>query len=267
MRLSQGQAPTLHAYLLISLAAEQLNRVHDMFEFGALSPFDTMYHLHIHDEPRYYSMTHAEIRLAQNEKQEENIFMVIDEEFIKQEAAWLVAEMVEEDDIVNEQAVSTDDVWEILLHIKDIPLTMVNYDIANMDINEDLGNSGMEFPYNPRLHPQPEPYSTGLDIGEYRHSQAAYLTAEPGEWEEIDYAASGKQVMRLGGGGPSHPEKMYRLKAEVAEANGIKQEWAWGQFITEDRDGNKLPEGTLRLQQKYDTDFAWPPYKRVEGSL
>lgn len=268
MRISQpANIPIIHAYLLEPFTAEELNKVHEDFELGSCARFAPMYRLFIHDEPKYHGMTHAEIRKKLNKSGQEEDFLLLDKEFKEQAAGWIVQNMVTQYNLDDEQAVSMDDVWEILTVISHVPIALVNYDIANMSLQEDLPNAGMHWPYDPQHYPQTKARTSGLDMKEFQYGAAVWLVAETGEYEEKEYEDSGASIMRLGSGlGKRSPDKVQRLREDLAEANGIIADWTSGNPTTE-RNGKTYPKGSLTLQHKWDPDHNWPPYERVEGSL
>ena len=59
----------------------------------------------------------------------------------------------------------------------------------------------------------------------------------------------------------------------MTKAVGVKSEWSFISDPDEKRvkmpDGStkKVPKGSVSLQQKFDPEFPWPPYKWPEESL
>jgi len=172
MHLLRGKVPTVHAFLACPLTPAQLESVHTEFEFGSFARFSGTYHLFIHDEPQFHGKPHADIRRDLDERGMTEDFPILDEKVGTDKAAWLVSHMVTQDDVDEKQAVSTEDVWEILTYIEQIPIVKVNYDVANMSIQEDLCNCDVRWPYNPRRYPQEQIHSSGLDMKAYQTSKA-----------------------------------------------------------------------------------------------
>jgi hypothetical protein len=264
MHINQPKVPTLHAYLACPLTVAQLDRVHTEFEFGSFARFATTHHLFIHDELRYHGMSHVDMRRDLDGQGMMGDFLILDEKVDTDKAAWIVQRLVSQEDVDDGQAVSTQDVWEILTRIEHIPIVEINYHIANMSIQEDLDNCGVKWPYGPRAHPQTEIHSSGIDMRKYQYQQSAYLVAEPGEYEEAPSSPApegSSQFLMLGGGGRT-PSKLYRLTPNLASQHGLVSKW-WLATTA----GAQFPEGSISLSQPWNPDHDFPLYERLQESL
>jgi hypothetical protein len=263
MHINKPSIPILHAYLACPLTAAQLDRVHTEFEFGSFARFAPTHHLHIHNEPRYHGLCHADIRRDLDEQGITDNILILDEKVETDGAAWIVERLVSQDDVDNGQAVSIHDVWEILTRIDQVSIVEVNYHIANMSIQEDLRNCGLEWPYDPRAHPQTGIHSSGIDMQKFQYQQIAYLVAEPGDYEEAPSSPApegSSRFMRLGGGQP--PAKLHRLKPELATRHGLLPDWRPASPA-----GAQYPDGSIGLSQSWNPDHDFPPYERLKESL
>ncbi|KAI1413427.1 hypothetical protein F5Y13DRAFT_29648 [Hypoxylon sp. FL1857] len=259
-----GETPQLNAYLLKDFTDEELASFKKTFEFGTYAPFATMLELIIQKQEDYLNKPHSYIRAKENEAGRYDPFVLIDEQALQKGAVWYVAHFADDDEVEDGEAESTSVLWKILVQTDCLPITFVNYDIGNMSIQEDLGNCGVDLPVS-EDYEQPEVWgSGGLDIGDFRKSQNAWVTAEPGEFEESTDEDMRKRFMPM-------PEKVGRLKDDVAKQIGVKTQWTIcqkaGPKKLPDGTTKEFPEGSVVLQLKYDPDFPWPPYKWPEGSL
>ncbi|KAI1139204.1 hypothetical protein F5Y05DRAFT_341302 [Hypoxylon sp. FL0543] len=257
--------PRLNAYLLKDLSEAELESFKKRFEFGTYAPFSTMLELVIKKAPEdYLDKPHSYIRAKETEAGRTEPFVLIDEQVALKDAVWYVADFASEDEVEDGEAESTAVLWQILVKTDTLPITYVNYDIGNMSIQEDLGNCGVDLPAQEGFA-QPEVWdSGGLDIGDFRKSQDAWVTAEPGEFEvSTDEDKRGMFAPM--------PERVGRLNDDVASRIGVKSRWTIAQKAQPRKlpDGTtkEFPEGSVVLQVTYDPDFPWPPYKWPEGSL
>lgn len=183
---------------------------------------------------------------------------------MKRHAVWYVDSFADDEMVKHGEAESTEVVMKILIKTECLAMTYINYEIANMSIGEDLENAGVEGPVKNDFV-QPEVSDCGeMDMKEQQRHQAVQVTAEPGEFEETSDHALLETVS-------PQPEKLARLKDEIARAAGLLASWT---LISKARpvnmpDGSQktFPAGGIVLQQNYDPDFPWPEYKWPEGSL
>ncbi|KAI2471611.1 hypothetical protein F4781DRAFT_386804 [Annulohypoxylon bovei var. microspora] len=259
--------PRLNAYLLKDLSDDELKLFKKAFEFGAMSSFNPLLELIIQKAPEdYLGKPHSYIRTKEDEAGHAGPFVLIDEQVVLKGAVWYVERFADEDEVDNEQAESTDVLWKILIKTEHLPISYVNYEISNIDIQEDLDGCGVEFPAKVNFK-QPQVAGTSeydLDIADFRHDQPAYLTAFPGEYEET----TDEEVLK---NFAPPPDRVGRLKEDVAKETGIKSSWTSVRKAEpkELPDGTtkEFPEGSINLLHKYDPDFAWPPYEWPEKSL
>ncbi|KAI1377906.1 hypothetical protein F4677DRAFT_413883 [Hypoxylon crocopeplum] len=257
--------PQLNAYLLKDLSDDELKAFKKKFEIGTCAPFSTKLELIIQKAPEdYLNRPHSYIRIRENEAGRKGPFILVDEQVIKQGAVWYVDRFAHQEEVDEGIAESTAVLWQILLKTECVAITWVNYDIANMSIQEDLSNCGVEWPA-PENFGQPQVWDIcGMDMEAERYGQDAWITAEPGEFEES--AADELRQRYL-----PRPGKVARLREGLAEEVGLVNRWA----IPSGARPRKLPDGTMKefpegsvvLQLRYNPDFPWPPYKWPEGSL
>ncbi|KAI0891433.1 hypothetical protein F4806DRAFT_482544 [Annulohypoxylon nitens] len=263
------QGPTkLNAYLLTDISDDELKSFKQKFEFGTMAPFSTMLELVIQKAPEdYLNKPHGYIRIKETEAGRKGPFVLIDEQLKLKGAVWYVDNFASEDEVDDDVAESTEVVWKILTKTESLPVNHVNYDIANMSIEEDLGNLGVDFPVTVDFE-QPEVAGAtehDLNIGEFRYDQPAYFTAYPGEYEISTDLEHRKNMAPM-------PDRVARLKEDVAKAAGIRDtRWT---FVSDaeprkqrDSTVKEFPEGCVSFQHKYNPDFPWPPYKWPEESL
>jgi hypothetical protein len=135
--------------------------------------------------------------------------------------------------------------------------------VANTDIREDMDQVGIPYP-TPENFTQTTLFSTGFDYINERYIQPTWVTATP---EEMDMSTDNHELDRF----VPRPERVYRLKQEVARANGLKCMWTVGRAAGDRTlpDGTivKYPEGSKVLQVNYDPATAVPRYERPHGSL
>ncbi|WZH39189.1 hypothetical protein QYS62_000097 [Fusarium acuminatum] len=255
----------LTAYLVTNLTDHELKTFKSAFELGACSRFSPLLHLKIARAPEdYWGKTHQYIRSQEDKAGREESFGLIDDEAKERGAIWYIDRFFDEDDVENELAVSTDVVMKILLKTEAFALSHVNYVIANMTIFEDLDNCGVDSPITNDFK-QPELDDCGgMDFEDQQWYQDVWVTAEPGEFEE---STDPKHLDNFS----PRPDKVARLKKDVAQAVGIVSDWTFiGDAEPIDLDNGEkkeFPPGSVVLQQRYNPDFAWPEYKWPEGSL
>jgi hypothetical protein len=260
-----GSEDCLTAYLVTHLTDNELRAFKSAFELGACSRFSPLLHLKIVRAPEaYWGKTHQYIRSQEDEAGRDDPFGLIDDEAKERGAIWYIDRFFDEDEVADELAESTNVVMKILIKTEAFALAHVNYVIANMSIIEDLGNCSVDTPITNDFN-QPELDDCGgMDFEDEQWHQDAYIIAEPGEFEE---STDGKLLDNFG----PRPEKVVRLRKDVAQAVGLVSDWTFhGDAESIDlRNGEKkqFPPGSVALQQRYNPDFAWPEYKWPEGSL
>jgi hypothetical protein len=216
--------------------------------------------------PENVGKPHSYIRARETEAGREKYgFVVIDEAAVERNGIWFVKRFAEDQDVEHGRATSTSTLWQILVRPDCLAITWVNYDIANMDIREDLTNCGVVFPVDEDFH-QPKVYNCGgLDMEAQRAMVSTLVVAEPGEYEESrDEQHTGNWMPR--------PSSVTRLKPGIAESVGLVNAWSITQPPTTEiklPDGSTkvFPEGSIRLSLKYDPKVERPPYQWPEGSL
>ncbi|TRX90385.1 hypothetical protein FHL15_008750 [Xylaria flabelliformis] len=279
------KVPRLRAYLLPSFPLSELPAFKQAFEFGTCAPFNPMLELVIAHAPADWAGQSFEyMRRKEDEAGREAPFVVVDERGAggRDGAVWYVEHFATEDEVEDGEAASTSVVWRIPVKTDCLALMWVNYDIANMSLQEDLCNLGVELPVDANYEVLEVDNCGGLDMESERKTKRAVVVAEPGEFvERTDEAPTNTHR-------PVPPRRVGRLKdarsmawdlkvsanvcyAGLAETVGLVNEWS---TLTNLRswkkpDGTKrqFPEGSIELWLKYDPDFDWPEYKWPEGSL
>ncbi|KAH8923714.1 hypothetical protein BT69DRAFT_1319349 [Atractiella rhizophila] len=123
--------------------------------------------------------------------------------------------------------------------IQEVPINYVNFDIGNMSLQEDW-----PYPYDPLAHlPQPE-WRTDWRL---EPPEVAYLTVAPGDYDEStdDGATSGLMPK---------PEKVYRLKKEIADKLNLVSDWRTGWETSKEvaeRQGVEWREGMIEISQSW----------------
>ncbi|KAI0832174.1 hypothetical protein F5Y06DRAFT_189655 [Hypoxylon sp. FL0890] len=257
--------PRLNAYLLKDLSDEELESFKKRFEFGTFATFSTLLELVIKKAPEdYMNKPHSYIRTKETEAGRTEPFVLIDEQVILKDAVWYVDQFADEDDVENGEAESTSVLWQVQIKTDALPLTYANFDNGDISIQDNLGYWGVEFPVKEDFE-QPEVSANGgLDTGDLRKSEEAWVTAEPGEFEESTDKNLRKMFKPM-------PDRVGRLKDDVAKQIGVKTQWSTCQKAEPKKlpDGTtkEFPEGSVVLELTYDLDFPWPPYEWPEGSL
>ncbi|GKU09380.1 hypothetical protein FLAG1_12012 [Fusarium langsethiae] len=255
----------LTAYLVTDLTDDELKSIKSAFELGACSKFSPLLELKIVRAPEdYWEKPHQYIRAKENEAGRKEAFAVIDDEAKERGAIWYIEQFANEEEVEEGGAESTDVVFKILIQTEALALAQVNYAIANISVGEDLDNCGVDSPLTNDFH-QPDLHDCGgFDWVDQQKYQDAWVTAEPGEYEESTDDELRNNYM-------PRPAKVARLKEDVAKSIGLISSWSipsQAKTIEYD-DGTKreFPPGSVILQQRYDPDFPWPEYQWPEGSL
>jgi hypothetical protein len=259
--------PRLNAYILPSFPLEELDSFKRTFEFGTCAPFAPMLELVLQHAPEDWAgKTFEYMRSKENEAGRKGPFVVLDERTSGDNGAvWYLESFATEEDVEYGLAESTDVVWRIPIKTECLALAYVNYEIANMSVQEDLGNLDVEMPVAPGYNVERADDCGGLDMREERYSKTAYAVAYPGEYEESTDEEARKNFMPV-------PDKVARFKEGIAEAAGLAgNRWCYPNPANPRKmpDGSlkEFPEGSVTLAVKYNPDFDWPAYKWPEGSL
>lgn len=254
--------PVLKAFLMADLSAEQLNQIHDDFERGSGAKFHhPSVNLFISNNPDYRGKAPAEIRRDQDARGNTDPFLLIDDQTLETNSLMYVDTFASEDQVEDGEAESTDVLWTIRTKIEHIPLMWENFDIANTDIVEALGGCDVDYPV-PENFEQLEIYDTGVDIDEeMAEISPTWVAALPDEIEESTAMEHREKFA------PDVPEKVVRLKKNVAAAHGLVSDWCIPVAPVRERaEGREYPEDCVELQVTFDQE-DWPPYQRLEGSL
>lgn len=294
----------LHAYLTANLSDAELDQVHNDFELGSNAKIDPTMELFIHNVPEYHQMTHADIRRAldtqdrteegeeegdEGEEEEDaddeeteteleetkdrpgewedvpepEPFLIIDANTPKSRALWYVDRFADEEEVEDGVASSTDVLWELLVETKYAPERKANYEIGNGSIQEDLEICDVLVPFDPSKRPQTKPFN--FDPETVEPCQTVYLVAEPAEFEESMDQRHTDEILILGRTS-AHPQRVVRLKEDVAREHGIIPGWS-SPSEHQDNEGKKFPKGSVTFAQSWDMDAPRQPYKRLSGSL
>ncbi|KAI1262075.1 hypothetical protein F5Y18DRAFT_187548 [Xylariaceae sp. FL1019] len=260
-------APRLNAYLVTDFSDEELQKFKHAFEFGTCAPFSPMLELVIQRAPAHYlGKSFKYLRTEETGAGRKDPFVLIDEgaKGGRDGAVWYVDRFADQQEVDDGEAESTNVVWRIYVKTDCLPLTYVNYDIANMSIGEDLDNAGVEMPVTEHFVQEEVSDCGGLDMEDERNSHDAWIVAGPGEFEESTDEELRNNFM-------PRPDKVARLKEHVAKANGLVNRWTLCGGVRPRKmpDGSlqEFPKGSVTLQLRYDPHFEWPAYKWPEGSL
>ncbi|KAH7396060.1 hypothetical protein BKA64DRAFT_755022 [Cadophora sp. MPI-SDFR-AT-0126] len=247
MRFSgpDSPAPILHAYLTSPLLAETIEKVHSDFASTA----DNQVRLAVHDNPEFYGKAAEEIRKdleARNSVVDD--FLLIGDDVLETGAAWYVGEWVTDEEFETGTVRRSSDqpvVWRMRVMIKAVPARWIDYSIANSFIQEDIDSTIDAWPWDPNApmraygenelprepqDTQPQPLGWRLP---------AYVIAEAGEWEDGPGNLMNVDPPR---------ERVYRLKKEIAEQHGLRNDWAIGWRSGVWTDGT---EGEMMFTQPY----------------
>lgn len=249
----------IHAILTADLTPAQLTAVHKHFELGALneSPYPR-WQLYITDKRSWSSFSHLEMwRKTPHDDEEPGYFplIIIDAETPNDNAVWFIDRIADQLDVDVGSAESLETLLKIRMHLTNIPMCYVNYDIANIDIRESMSVVGIPYP-TPEVFTQAKPYSLKLDPITTRYRGLTWVTAEPDEMEESTDLKDRSNFV-------PQPEVVYRLKRDVARVHGLQSIW----MIGSDQNDSRFPKGSKILQLSYDLDHVVPRYEKPRGSL
>ncbi|KAI9696176.1 MAG: hypothetical protein M1820_008244 [Bogoriella megaspora] len=232
------EPPIYNAYLHCELSQPVLDKVQKDWRLGAIDRSnDSRYNmpwsrLDIVDRKDLYGLSPQEIRtrLEQEAKADRdhdddnggeylvNPFILIDAETESTRSVWYIDQWLDEEELEQAKRDSDEKVlWKSRNMTWDLPLSIVNYEIANMDITEDLENSnpqvfeGDDHLYNQHAPQQPQAIQTE-DYFRNEAPQPAVVLADPGEWEETRNPDDMNVMPK--------PERMVRLKQDVAHEQG-----------------------------------------------
>lgn len=259
-----SDTPRLNAYVLPSFPIDELAALKRAFELGTCAPFSTMLELVIQHAPADYAdATFEDMRKKENEAGRKDAFVIIDARGAggREGVVWYVDQFATQDEVDDGEATSTDVVWRIPVKTECLALMWVNYDIANMSLQEDLTNLDVDFPVDVGYEVNEVDDCGGLDMMEQRYGKDTLVIAYPGEFEESTDEAHRKNYM-------PRPDKVARLKEGLAETVGLVNRWTIpGTAQARNAPEGGFPEGSISLQLSFDPDFNWPEYKWPEGSL
>lgn len=260
-------APVLEAFLLTDLSVEQLDKIHAHFERGSGAKFHRPFvNLFISSDAGYHGKSPAFIRRDRDNRNKEGPFLLIDSQTPETESVLYVDTFASQDQVEDGEAASTEVLWTIRTKTMHIPLMWANLDCGNMDIVEALDGLGVEFPIE-QNYEQREIYETGVNVDEETSEISSTLVvAWPDEIEESRKEEDRRKF------GMDAPEKVVRLKEDVARKYGLVSEWWVPVPAKPERDANgtvvrEYPEECVELQVNFDPEFQWPPYPKLEGSL
>ncbi|KII84328.1 hypothetical protein PLICRDRAFT_179581 [Plicaturopsis crispa FD-325 SS-3] len=234
------EAPVIRGYLTAPLPIPVLDQIHADFAEGSYARYgQPLVELFLHDEPRFYGQTAEQIRTALDGEGFTGDFLLVDEEAESTRAVWYIGTWDPEEEDGAEVVKHGDErvLWKLRAVTKDMPLKWINYDIANMSMEEELDM----YPYDPRAPQEPLDYE--MDYLNDR-SQSAYVVAYPSEFEESTEPSDLAQF--------SPPQSIvYRLKDAVAKENGLVSRWTVGSDVDS---RVTAPPGSKTFMQYYDVD-------------
>lgn len=259
--------PVLQAFLLTDLSAEQLDKIHTDFERGSGAKFhNPTVNIFISSNPDYHGKSPAFIRHDQDSNGNEGPFLIIDSQTPETDSLLYVDTFASEDQVEDGEAASTAVLFTIRAKTLHIPLMWANFDCGNTDIAEALDGCSVEVPIQ-EDYEQRKVYETGVDVEEeIVEISPTLVVAWPDEIEESRREEDRRKF------GIDAPERVMRLKEDVAKKHGLVSEWWVPVPARPERDADgtvvkEYPEGCVELQVNFDPGFEWPPYQRLEGSL
>ncbi|KAJ4371824.1 hypothetical protein N0V86_008378 [Didymella sp. IMI 355093] len=249
----------IHAILTADLTPAQLTAVHAKFGRGAMmhSPYPR-WQLYITDKRSWSSLSHLEIwHKTQRYDDAPGYFplIVVDAETPNDNAVWFVDRIADQYDVDNGTAESLETLFKVRIDLDNIPISFVNYEIGNTDIREAMDAVDVPYP-TPENFTQEKSYSLGFDPIKDRYMDPAWVFAEPDDMEESRDLKDRSNFI-------PQPEVVYRLKEDVARANGLKSSWTIGTDTKDDR----FPEGSKVLQLTYDPEHTVPKYEKPKGCM
>ena len=249
----------LRAYATTPLDSVTRASVQKDFDTGAFARFrDPSVALTIYDEPTFYNLSHLRIRETLDTRNFTEAFAVIDGNAASSHALWWVTTTEESlywTDIYTEEAHSPPVsypgeafvLWQLHVLTQDLPLQWINWDVGNIDVPEDIGDT---FPYDSHA-PQEPPYTLGLNFSRKADSQGfysgAYITANYSETIWSDDPELRRRFL-------PQPSWVVRLTAAAAQGAGLISSW------TASFGPRPGPGDIVKLQQQYDWDspkWAW----------
>jgi len=233
--------PILNAYLTAPQPLAVLDQVHAQFAIGSFARFHPSVELFIRDRPKFYSLSHLQIRQLLDQEDFLGPFLIIEARTKDSDAVWYIdtteaGEFAENGGVIDGQLIKHGDeptLLRIRTKITDVGVLEANLSIGNTDMLEMLDNG----------HMIPKPYTLGED---FEHDDSwfpvAYITATKDEVETSHDMELRKKFL---GPGKGHPNLVIRLKLDVARREGLKSNWTVG--------GDEPDEnGKWTLQMKYD---------------
>ncbi|KAH7069561.1 hypothetical protein BKA63DRAFT_84924 [Paraphoma chrysanthemicola] len=252
----------LMAILVADLTPTELDEVQNKFGIGAnlCNPYPAE-ELFIHDRREWASHPHANMMRAMS-----NIdpLLVIDAQTPQDGGVWYIEGFAESVDVESGQAENTNTLFKLRMKLEDVVISYQNYSVANTSIRDDMDQVGIPSPI-PETFAQKTLFTLGIDFINERYTQPTWVTATPDELQvSTENSLRDKFLPR--------PDKLYRLKQDVAHAHGLKCAWTRGTPASDecgpgDEEVVEFPEGSLVLQLDYDPETVVPRYVRPEGSL
>ena len=258
----------LSAYASVPLETSLRAAVLQDFNDGSFARFykDTSQAtvLTIYDRPDFQQLTNLEIRQRLDEEGVKDAFALINEQTASSHAVWWVTETEESNywtqqytEVVKVPPISYPDepfvLWQVHLLTQDLPLSWVNWDIANTDITDEISNT---FPYDPH-DPQEPPFTLDVNFTEKVAADMflpdAYVEAT---FDEIIWTDDPEPRKRF----LPQPPSVVRLTEAAAQEAGLISRWApW--LRAEPKPGDQI-----KLQQGYDWySPRWAPEDRKDS--
>lgn len=206
----------IHAILTADLSPSQLATIHEKFRLGAnLGSPQPAEQLFIADKRSWANLTHVDIwRKTVNDDSDWSPIIIVDADTPLDGGIWYIDRIATQEDVDSGEAESTNTLFKIRMEIGNIPLCHVNYVIGNIDIRENMDE--VEIPYpTPDNFTQDSVFATGFKYIKDRYMTPTWITAEPDEMEE---SRDEEELERF----VPRPEVVYRLKEDVARANGLQ---------------------------------------------
>lgn len=247
--------------LVADLTPAQLDTIQQKFGNGAnlCRPYPSE-QLFIYDKRSWARKSHADMLRSMPDV---SSLVVIDARSAKDGSVWYIDRFATSNDVAAGEAVNTNALLKVRMKSEDIVISYSNSRFSPGSFRFEMDQVEIEYP-TPEEFDQEEVYTHGFDLIKDRFLNPCWVTATPDEMEtSTDPDILDKFFPR--------PNVVYRLKAEVARADGLKVGWTMGNLARDValQDGTilRFPAGSQALQCDYDPDAPIRRYEKPEGSL
>jgi hypothetical protein len=260
----RGTDETYKALVTTKLTDSELQQFKKAFEKGSNVHLRPMMHLKIMQAPEdYQRKTLAEIRQLENEAGNEDIFVVIDRDFVEKGAVWYVENFADEDHVKSGLAAEEGVVLRALVRTEHLAICHVAWIEGNLTMETELDD--LDEDILPLRHDSKQLRPLGVDDegDETWSTDEIEVVAAPGEYEETTDKNIRRNMSPM-------PKKAVRLNPYIAQREHLISEWT----SPDDAEGfetpggdQTFPVGSVRMAAKYDPNFPRVRYKWPQGSL